>query len=206
VGRMEPLKGMDALIRALALLRASDAPWAGQTQVLLVGGEGEDQPDAWNEEQRRLHGLRVELGVADAVRFCGAQPQERLADYYAAADAVAVPSHYESFGMAALEALASGAPVVASNVGGLSTIIEDGASGYLVPHDDPAALAERLAALLGDEALRERVGAAARARAERYGWPTIGREIRRVYAEAQRGRLLRAATSVRPSHRLHINS
>jgi D-inositol-3-phosphate glycosyltransferase len=206
VGRMEPLKGMDALIRALALLRASDAPWAGQTQVLLVGGEGEDQPDAWNEEQRRLHGLRVELGVADAVRFCGAQPQERLADYYAAADAVAVPSHYESFGMAALEALASGAPVVASNVGGLSTIVEDGTSGYLVPHDDPDALAERLAALLGDEALRERVGAAARARAERYGWPTVGREIRRVYAEAQRGRLLRAATSVRPSHRLHINS
>jgi D-inositol-3-phosphate glycosyltransferase len=206
VGRMEPLKGMDALIRALALLRASDAPWAKETEVLLVGGEGEDRPEAWNEEQRRLHGLRVELGVAGAVRFCGAQPQGLLVDYYAAADAVAVPSHYESFGLAALEALASGAPVVASNVGGLSTIVEDGTSGFLVPHDNPEALAQRLAALLSDGALRAQMAAGARPRAERYGWPTVAREIRRVYAEAQRGRGQRAALGARTSHRLHINS
>ncbi|MFN3373173.1 MAG: glycosyltransferase, partial [Chloroflexus sp.] len=135
VGRMEPLKGMDALIRAAARLIGHHPAWRERLQVVLVGGDDETQPERWNSEQRRLDALRRELGIVTQVRFVGAQPQERLPLYYTAADVVAAPSHYESFGLAALEALACGAAVVASNVGGLALTIEDRRSGLLVPPD-----------------------------------------------------------------------
>lgn len=183
VGRMEPLKGMDALIRALALLRAAEQPWAAELKVLLVGGEPEDRPQAWNSEQRRLDALRHALGVADRVCFLGAQGQELLPAYFAAADVVAVPSHYESFGMVALEAMAAGAAVVASKAGGLALTIEDGRSGLLFPVDDHQALAHLLARLLDHPAEAARLRRAARERAEEFGWGTIARRISALYEE-----------------------
>ncbi len=183
VGRMEPLKGMDALIRALALLRASGRPWADGLRVLLVGGEGEGRPHAWNAEQRRLDALRRELGIADRVSFLGARPQEQLPALFAAADVVAVPSHYESFGMVALEALACGAAVVASNAGGLALTVEDGRSGLLFPPDDHAALAEQIGRLLDSPSLAEGLRAGARRRAAEYAWPTIARRIAAIYED-----------------------
>ncbi|NTV64096.1 MAG: glycosyltransferase family 1 protein, partial [Oscillochloris sp.] len=168
VGRMEPLKGMDALIRALALLAERDPSGRSRRRVLLIGGDDESRPDEWNAEQRRLDVLRHELGVADRVSFLGTRQQEQLPDYFAAADVVAVPSHYESFGMAALEALASGAAVAASNVGGLALTIEDGRSGLLFPPDDHVALADVIARLLGDLAYAEQLRAGARRRANEY--------------------------------------
>ncbi|RRR76869.1 MAG: glycosyltransferase family 1 protein [Candidatus Viridilinea halotolerans] len=183
VGRMEPLKGMDALIRALALLRAQQQPWAATLKVVLVGGEPEDRPHAWNSEQRRLDALRRELGVAEHVRFVGAQDQDRLPTYFAAADVVAVPSHYESFGMVALEALAAGAAVVASNAGGLALTIEDGRSGLLFPVDDHTALAQHIAHLLEHPDAAVALRTAARARATEFGWGAIARRISGLYTE-----------------------
>lgn len=200
VGRMEPLKGMDCLIRALALLHSRQPGWCDTVRVVLVGGAPEEHPGQWNAEQRRLAALRAELGIAGAVRFVGAQPQQILPDYYAAADAVVVPSHYESFGMVALEALACGAPVVASNVGGLSSTIEDGRSGLLVPHDDPDALANRLALVLTDEQQRATLRAAARQRALSYGWSSIARKILRLYSET-----IECGTLARPRVRCMAN-
>lgn len=185
VGRMEPLKGMDALIRALPLVSADGVP----TRVLLIGGEPEGRPVAWNAEQRRLDALRRQIGVAGQVSFLGAQPQERLADYYAAADVVAVPSHYESFGMVALEALASGALLVAANAGGLALTVEDGRSGLLFPPDDHAALAAQITHALGTPARAAAMRAAARARAEEFGWHLIARRISALYAELLAARL-----------------
>lgn len=184
VGRMEPLKGMDALIRALALLLQRGAADGGKLRVLLIGGEAEDQPSLWNAEQQRLDRLRYELGIAEQVTFLGAQPQERLPDYYSAADVVAVPSHYESFGLVALEALACAVPVVASNVGGLSITIEDDISGLLVPPDDPAAVAGRIERLLSNESYRQTLAAGGRRRAEAYSWDRIARQMIRLYARA----------------------
>ena len=183
VGRMEPLKGMDALIRALALLRSQGHPWSAELRVLLVGGDPEGRPDEWNAEQRRLDALRHELGVAEQVRFVGAQPQELLPAYFAAADLVAVPSHYESFGMVALEALASGAAVLASNAGGLALTIEDGRSGLLFPPDDHTALAAQVARLLHDPAFADELRAGARRRAAEYSWGSVARRITAIYAE-----------------------
>lgn len=183
VGRMEPLKGMDALIRALALLAERRPAWRDSLEVLLVGGDGEARPERWNAEQRRLNGLRQELGVAGQVRFLGAQPHEQLPALFGAADVVAVPSHYESFGMVALEALAAGAAVVASNAGGLALTIEDGRSGLLFPPDDHVALAAQIERLLDQPAVAEALRAAARRRAADYSWPTVARKIGQIYDE-----------------------
>ncbi|MGC8952715.1 glycosyltransferase [Chloroflexus sp.] len=183
VGRMEPLKGMDALILAAARLLAQHPEWKERLQVVLVGGDDETQPERWNSEQRRLDGLRRELGITAQVQFAGAQPQERLPLYYTAADVVAAPSHYESFGLAALEALACGAAVVASNVGGLALTIEDRRSGLLVPPDDDAALAAQIERILTDAALAARLRSGAVQRAAEYGWPAVARRIIALYDE-----------------------
>lgn len=181
VGRIEPLKGIDSLIRAVALLRARRPEWRDELTALIVGGAGEGARARWNAEQRRLDALRVALGVEDVVRFVGARPQEQLPVFYAAADVVTMPSHYESFGMAALEAIACGRPVVVTNAGGPACIVEDGVSGLLVPPDDPAALADRMERLLVDAEQRNVIAAAAHERATRFGWPKIACEILHVY-------------------------
>ncbi|NJK78821.1 MAG: glycosyltransferase family 1 protein [Chloroflexaceae bacterium] len=181
IGRIEPLKGMDALIEALALLHQSNPLWRETLQVLLVGGATEDDPAAWNTEQHRLHTLRTTLGVARAVQFVGAVPHAALPDYYAAADVLAIPSHYESFGMVALEGMASGVPVVASAVGGLTYSITDGQSGLLVPPADPPALAAQIERLLTDPMLRDGLRAGGVQQAGAYGWPRITGHIIELY-------------------------
>ncbi|MBX0330755.1 glycosyltransferase [Oscillochloris sp. ZM17-4] len=183
VGRMEPLKGMDALIRALALLAEAEPARRDRRRVLLIGGDDESHPGEWNSEQRRLNALRHQLGVADRVSFLGAKPQDQLADYFAAADVVAVPSHYESFGMVALEAMACGALVIASNAGGLALTIEDGRGGLLFPPDDHAALAGLIRRALDDAAYAEELRAGARRRAAEYGWPSVARRITAIYED-----------------------
>lgn len=193
VGRMEPLKGMDALIRALPLILARGIA----ARVLLIGGDDERHPALWNAEQRRLDALRRDLRVAERVHFLGAQPQERLPAYYAAADVVAAPSHYESFGLAALEAMASGAAVVASRAGGLALTIEDGRSGLLAPPDDHHALAAQILRVLEDPALAATLRAGARRRAEEYGWETVARRISALYEQTIAERLA-ARTARRP--------
>ena len=183
VGRIEPLKGIDALIEAIALLYEREPALRGNLSAVVVGGAGEHQFEQWNSEQRRLDALRRQHHVESAIHFAGAQPQARLALYYAAADIVTMPSHYESFGMAALEGMASGRAVVATNAGGPSFIIEDGLNGLLTAPNVPAVLAEKLAQLLGDDAKRAELGCAARRRAEDFGWPNIACEIIDVYQQ-----------------------
>jgi D-inositol-3-phosphate glycosyltransferase len=198
VGRIEPLKGIDALIEALALLIDRHPEWRDTLTALVVGGAGEGERSRWNAEQRRLDALRTELGVADALRFAGARSQEQLPLFYAAADVVTMPSHYESFGMAALEGLACGRPVVATNAGGPAFVVEDGVSGLLTPPDNPNALAERLERLLVDDQLRAAAGAAAAERAQRFGWPTVACDILQIYRETLEQATIGRAIALRP--------
>ena len=185
VGRIEPLKGIDALIRAIALLVERRPAWRGQLSAVVVGGGAEHQPEQWNAEQRRLDALRTELGVREAVRFVGARSQEQLALFYSAADVVTMPSHYESFGMAALEGMACGRPVVATNAGGPAYIVEQGVSGLHTTPDDPQTLAAQLERLLANDRLRASMGAAARQRAQRFGWQAVAGDILQVYDETR---------------------
>ena len=180
-GRIEPLKGIDTLIRAMALLKERYPAVVENTCVAIIGGDTwADSPDA---EMARLQALRQELNIHDVVVFLGAKDQNVLPCYYAAAEVVVMPSHYESFGMVALEAMAMGRPVIASEVGGLAFLVQDGLTGYHVPSRDPEALAERLYTLLADEDCREAMGQAARRYAEQFDWAIIAARLVGVYDE-----------------------
>jgi len=208
VGRVEPLKGIDTLLQAVALtvndpsMRRAASPGverppqaAGQSSpglghlcLSVIGGDAGEDPARLDGEMRRLHQLRADLGLTDLVTFLGKQAQDTLPYYYSAAEVVVVPSHYESFGMVALEAMACGAPVIASDVGGLSFTVANGLSGFLVPARDPQALAEKLRLLLTDSALRHELGARAVERARNYAWSIVADQIVEVYQELLRHR------------------
>lgn len=178
-GRIEPLKGIDTLLCAMSLIKNHNSLAVEDVSVTIVGG------DPWSDDQShemaRLQELREELGVTDIVTFLGAKDQEVLPNYYAAAEMVVMPSHYESFGLVALEAMAMGIPVIASEVGGLAFLVKDGDNGFLVPSRDPEALAERIYTLLMDPACRRRIGANAREYAQGYAWPRIAERLLGLY-------------------------
>ena len=160
VGRIEPLKGIDTLIRALATLRQNGAMDHECYSLAIIGGEPDAPPEDMSAEMARLKTLCHELGLDDLVVFLGKRSQDTLPYYYSAAEILIMPSHYESFGMVALEAMACGTPVVASQVGGLAFLVQDGITGYVVPGGDAEALAKTLEKLMRDPALREQIGKA----------------------------------------------
>jgi D-inositol-3-phosphate glycosyltransferase len=177
VGRLQPLKGIDTLLRAAHVVRRRYA----HSQVLVVGGgvDGQDEYEA--EELRRLQALGERLGLSQQVHFIKAQPQHVLAQYYAAADVFVMPSHYESFGMVALEAMACGTPVVASQVGGLGSTVVSGQTGFLVPEGDYRAFARAILRLLDSPALRAGCGRASLRRAQAFTWPRIVERTGQLY-------------------------
>jgi D-inositol-3-phosphate glycosyltransferase len=175
VGRLAPIKGLETLLDAMARLRAAGT----RVHLSIVGGDA-DEPLNGHEGALRARLARLDLG--GTVTFVGAQPQERLRAWYVAADTTVLPSHYESFGMVALEAMACGIPVVASRVGGLQTTVRDGVTGLLVRESDPAALAGALDRLLGDPDLRFRLGREGVQWAARHRWPCIAEAVCREYA------------------------
>jgi D-inositol-3-phosphate glycosyltransferase len=174
VGRIQALKGLDVAVEALAALRRDDAV------LIVVGGASGHEGES---ELARVTSLAESLGVADQVRFVAPQPHHLLATYYRAADVVLVPSRSESFGLVALEASACGTPVVATAVGGLLSLVDDGVSGFLVPERDGETFARRVAQILDDESLASRLGVAAVQRAARYSWRHAAMRMRRVIAE-----------------------
>ncbi len=181
VGRPDPVKGLETLVRAMARIIEQEPELQSDACLCVIGGDATDDPAQMDAEMAHIDALRKELGIADFVAFLGPQSQDDLPDYYNAAQVVVVPSRYESFGMVALEAMACGTPVIASNVGGLSTLIRDGRTGYLVPYGQPEALAARLRPILDDDALRQALGMHGAAVAEGYGWPAVAGRIERVY-------------------------
>jgi D-inositol-3-phosphate glycosyltransferase len=181
-GRLERLKGAQTLIEAAAEL--ARRPGFADVTTLLVGadsGDGSRQSEHPEGERGRLEALAAELGVAEQVRFLGAIPHEELADLYAVADVCVVPSLTESFGLVALEAQASGTPVVAAPVGALPDIVEDGVTGYLVQGREPRDWADRLARVLDGDALRLRMGDAARERAAQLTWARSVDRLQALY-------------------------
>ena len=185
VGRIEPLKGVDTLIQAMQLLKTQ--PGIPEPLCLsIIGGDPSDDPAVVNAEMLHLKALTDELGMGEAVTFVGARDQDTLQYYYAAAEAVIVPSHYESFGMVALEAMACGTPVVASEVGGLVFLVRDGETGFHVPDRDPEALCRAIGDLLVDQELRARLGRQASEYARQYAWPLVANRILGVYEDVLR--------------------
>lgn len=187
VGRIEPLKGIDTLIEAIALMRRQGVFADRYICLAVIGGEAGESDDVLSEEMARLHEMRTRYGLVDMVTFLGRKGQDTLPYYYSAAEAVVVPSFYESFGMVALEAMACGTPVVASETGGLAFLVKDGETGFTVPVDDPAALADRLSLILSDPSLRREMGKKAEELSWKYDWSKITSQVVGLYATVLEG-------------------
>jgi D-inositol-3-phosphate glycosyltransferase len=182
VGRIEPLKGIDTLIQAIAIMR-QNGTMDEDVCLALIGGEPDPSPQNVSQEMARLQEMRRQYDLGSFVTFLWQRSQETLPYYYSAAEAVVVPSFYESFGMVALEAMACGTPVVASEVGGLAFLVQDQKTGFTVPFADPQALADKLSVLLHDQDLRRRMGAQAAIFARDYSWEKITTRIKSLYDE-----------------------
>jgi D-inositol-3-phosphate glycosyltransferase len=183
VGRIEPLKGLPTLIEAIRLLVAA-GPEYGDVRTLVIGGGPPDLESGvpgTDDEVARLRQMVESSGLVDNIRFLGTQGQENLRYFYSAADVCVVPSRYESFGLVALEAMACGTPVIASEVGGLKSTVLDGLTGFLIPDDTPQALANKLSLVLSDSALRSRLGKYAAVKAREYSWPLIAGRLLDLY-------------------------
>jgi len=179
VGRIEPLKGIDTLIHAIAHLKSQGI----NVCLAVIGGEGDQIEGNKSEEMIRLQSIRENAGISELVTFLGTRSQDTLPYYYSAAEAVVVPSYYESFGMVALEAMACGTPVVASQVGGLAFLVQDGITGFTVPVDEPLALADRLRILTTNPELQHKMGREAAEFARNYSWEKIADQIVNIYSK-----------------------
>ncbi len=181
VGRLQPFKGPDVAIRALAEAVARAPDLTRDVILGVVGGSTGHGSDP--DEVTRLMELAAQIGIADHVVFFPPQPHDRLADFYAAAEAVLVPSRSESFGLVALEAQACGTPVIAAATGGLRYVVANHETGFLVTGHDPGGYADRILVLLADRELGRRMGRAATEHARRFSWDATADEVRQVYRE-----------------------
>jgi len=180
VGRIQPLKAPDVLVRAAAEMIERDPSLRARLVVAVVGGPsgtGLEKPEA-------LAQLADSLGLAEVVRFVPPVSRTELVDWYAAASVVCVPSYNESFGLVAVEAQAVGTPVVAAAVGGLTTVVRDGGSGLLVAGHDPADYARALERIVLAPQLREKLSRGALAQAARFGWDRTADRTVEVYRRA----------------------
>ncbi len=172
-GRLDPFKGPDVLLRAAAMME-EDA------QVVIVGGKL-----TGDKELQQLQTLAKDLKIGSRVKFLGARPQEELPIIYSAADVTVMPSYHESFGLAAVESLACGTPVIATRAGGLTTVVRHGETGFLVPRC-PGFFAERLDTLLRNSALRTKMSVAARNSVLQFSWKKVANEVYETYESLMR--------------------
>lgn len=180
VGRIEPLKAVDTILEALHVLRERQPAMLRRLHFMIVGGN----PDSGDDrEMNRLQAMSAELGIDSLVSFVGAKEQSELPRYYAAATAVIMPSDYESFGMVALEAMSSGTPVIASQVGGLQFLVRDQETGFHIPAREPISLADCIIQLLGNPSQAASMGLSASRLAKLYDWSEIARRLRQVFEE-----------------------
>ena len=180
-GRIQPLKGPDVLLRAVAELLRRDPGLRERLVVPVVGGpsgSGLEHPDA-------LATLARELGLDDVVRFVPPVAQDDLARWMAAATLVAVPSYNESFGLVAAEAQATGTPVVAAAVGGLTTVVRDGHSGLLVEGHEAGDWADAIARVLTEPVLAQRLRSGAVLQAKGFSWEATAQSMLAGYERAR---------------------
>ena len=171
VGRLEPQKGIERLLAAISHLKHFQ-----KIKLAVIGGDGHHEP-----EFQRLLLLSKELDIQDKVFFAGRVDQQDLPTYYSAADLLVVPSHHESFGLVALEALACGTPVVASDVGAMRSIIIENETGCVVSQADPRRLADKIEAYFNE--LRFRIGTPGTIRdsVAKFAWPNIADALTEEY-------------------------
>jgi D-inositol-3-phosphate glycosyltransferase len=177
LGRLERLKNFGLLLEAVAIACSRDARFEQQIEVLVAGGPSTDEP----EEAERLRTQVRSLNIKRVIRFRGAVPRDDIPSLYAAADVCVVPSLHESFGLVALEAMASGLPVIATRSGGMQMTVVNGVSGFLVDPGDPSEMAERLLTLWASPVVRHHMGVRGARAAQHYAWPVVAERMQCLY-------------------------
>lgn len=181
LGRMVPRKGVETAIRGLGRLRAQHGISA---RLLVVGGESDDADAQITPEIGRLRKIASAEGLDQEVNFVGRRGRDQLRYYYSAADLFVTTPWYEPFGITPVEAMACGTPVVGSNVGGIKFTVRDGENGYLVPPNDPEALAERIAHLYQNPKLLSVLSRQAVRRAnDLFTWQRVTGAVADLYEE-----------------------
>ena len=175
VGRLEPIKGYDVLINALSFLNISDD---FDVRLLIIGGDSKSQ-----NELERLNSLKLKHGLSNQVNFLGAIDHDELPIYLSAADVFVMPSAYETFGIAALEASACNLPVIAPQVGGLKSVVKHGQTGFLSINKSPESLMHYLEILLKNKPLRELFGVNSRLHAMNYSWGKSSEDLISVFED-----------------------
>jgi len=181
LGRMVPRKGVETVIRGFARMIRK---FKGRARLLVVGGESGRPDPALTPEIGRLMAIARQEGIEKLVSFCGSCKRSMISVYQSAADIFVSTPWYEPFGITPIEAMASGVPVIGSNVGGIKFTVVDGKTGYLVPPHNPEALAERMAFLLQHPELMRSMGQEGLRRVhDGFTWKTISRELARLYED-----------------------
>jgi glycosyltransferase involved in cell wall biosynthesis len=179
VGRFDPRKGIETLVRAVR-----ESQFFGDEKLKLIIGGGSTPGNSDGRERDRIEGIVKELGMGECTVFPGLLKQEILPNYYAAADVCVIPSHYEPFGLVAVEAMASGTPVIASDVGGLQFTVVNENTGLLVPPQDVAAFSNAIDKILGNPEWRAALGKAANMRVmSKFSWDGVASQLDSLYTE-----------------------
>jgi D-inositol-3-phosphate glycosyltransferase len=183
VGRFDPIKGIDRLLEAMAYLKHLK-----RTRLVIIGGDDPGTP-----EYQNLKRLSGKFGIEESVHFVGRVEQNQLTPYYNAADALVVPSYYESFGLVGLESLACGTPVVATRVGAMEDILVDGKTGYVVAGATPRGLANSIEKIIANPAGPLMSAHAIRASILKYGWSNVAAAVFNEYDHMLRDSLAQPA-------------
>ncbi len=171
VGRLHPVKGVQYLLQAMKIVH-EEMP---EARLILVGD---------GEERDILESLTDNLGIRGCVEFVGKVPHEMIPDYMYHADVFVLPSLSESFGIVNLEAMACGLPIVATRVGGLPDVIEDGVNGYLVGTREPREIAERLLMVMQNDEMQEEISTNNREKAKLFTWENVAIKVEMEYQKA----------------------
>ncbi len=183
VGRFDPRKGIETVVRAVAQLQQEASETSGppaNIRLVIVGGSEPGQPDG--EERQRIEKIVSEIGLTDRTVFAGRVGHDVLPLYYTAADVCVIPSHYEPFGLVAIEAMACGTPVVASSVGGLKFTVVPEETGLLAPPQNVDAFATAINRILADDLWARKLRRQAPLRVQQnFSWTSVAARLSDLY-------------------------
>lgn len=179
VGRIEPLKGLDMLLYAMKVLVVKHPEI--KACLWIVGGDVSQKQEAWSKQLKMLQQIREVLGITTLVKFVGQKTQHELPDYYNASEMVVMPSHYESFGMVSLEAMACGVPVITTNVAGISQLIDKTHASLITSVNNPLLLETQIKYLLTDSKSHAQISQELLSKARELDWSKVVKKIIAVY-------------------------
>ena len=189
VGRIEKVKGLTNVIEALHILNEKNLPLFAKVKLIVIGGGKKDEELAENKEVSRIKRAMEQHDLKDKVFFLGSVDQAHLQKYYSAADALVVPSLYESFGLVTVEALACGTPVIVSQIGKMKSIVKEGKNGFSFRPDDPVSLCQSLenvfmhrSRLWSRTSIREDV-------VQKFSWDKTTEDTYQIFEGLNKGRL-----------------